>query len=418
MKTLVSQNEEQEAAWSTDFGSHSRAKATPYVWRDPQSIPPRDWIYGRQILRGHVGATIAPGAAGKTSLLVGMALAMATGRSLLGKTVWGGPKRVWLWNLEDSREELARSFQAGCKHWNIGAADIGDRLFVDSALDGAMFKIAASSAAGVMVDRGLVTDLVAELRDRKIDYLSFDPFVSAHAVNESDNMEVDVVAKEFAMIASQVNCAINLTHHTSKSGATETTALSARGAGSLTNACRSALVINRMTDDEARTFVIKGEDRRRYFRTYDDKNNRSPPASACDWYQMISVDLGNGGEGEGDSVGVVIPWSPPDAFDGLTGGDLLRVQQAVSNGQWRAHHMAAQWVGHAVASALGWNVVVAKSRIRSMIKTWMDEGALIVVDGKDDRRKPVSCVEVGRWQNDTSAPPEFTGAEQAGASGA
>jgi hypothetical protein len=50
-----------------------------------------------------------------------------------------------------------------------------------------------------------------------------------------------------------------------------------------------------------------------------------------------------------------------------------------------------------------------------MIKTWMDEGALIVVDGKDDRRKPVSCVEVGRWQNDTSAPPKPTGAEQAGA---
>jgi hypothetical protein len=26
--------------------------ATPYVWREPTAIPPRDWIYGRSILRG------------------------------------------------------------------------------------------------------------------------------------------------------------------------------------------------------------------------------------------------------------------------------------------------------------------------------------------------------------------------------
>lgn len=94
--------------------------ATPYVWRDPTTIKPREWVYGRSIQRGHVRAILAPGAAGKTILSVGEALAMATGRNLLGQSVPGGPKRVWLWNLEDDGEELSRIIQAACKHWSIG----------------------------------------------------------------------------------------------------------------------------------------------------------------------------------------------------------------------------------------------------------------------------------------------------------
>src|SRR4051812_6198554 len=91
-----------DAAASSD----SVIKATPYACRDARSIPLRPWLYGRQFLRGSLSVIVAPGAVGKTSLLIGSALAMVSGRSLLGKTVWGGAKSVWLWNLEDSRDEL------------------------------------------------------------------------------------------------------------------------------------------------------------------------------------------------------------------------------------------------------------------------------------------------------------------------
>ena len=40
--------------------------------------------------------------------------------------------------------------------------------------------------------------------------------------------------------------------------------------------------------------LYEDERRRRFFRVYDDKNNRAPPSDSSDWYQMISVDLGNG----------------------------------------------------------------------------------------------------------------------------
>jgi RecA-family ATPase len=50
----------------------------------------RDWIYGKHLLRGIVSMTIASGAVGKTSLKIVEALALATGRNLLGHDV---PKR-------------------------------------------------------------------------------------------------------------------------------------------------------------------------------------------------------------------------------------------------------------------------------------------------------------------------------------
>ena len=90
---------------------------------------------------------MAPGAAGKTILSVGEALAMATRRNLLAQEVPGGPKRVWLWNLEDDGEELARIIQAACKHWSIGPEHIRDHLFVASALEGAVLKLATSTSA-------------------------------------------------------------------------------------------------------------------------------------------------------------------------------------------------------------------------------------------------------------------------------
>jgi hypothetical protein len=39
----------------------SRISATPYACRDPKTIPPRPWIYGRQFLRGSLSVIVSPG---------------------------------------------------------------------------------------------------------------------------------------------------------------------------------------------------------------------------------------------------------------------------------------------------------------------------------------------------------------------
>jgi hypothetical protein len=381
--------------------------ATAYSWVDPHTIPPRQWIYGRQIQRKHVRGLVAQGGAGKTILGVGEALSMVTGRPLLGQEVPGGPKRVWLWNLEDNREELARIIQAACKHWGLDRADIEGRLFVDSAIEGASLKLATSSpSSGLVINRPVVAALINELIERRIDYLHVDPFVSSHSANESDNMEIDAIVKEWARVAHEADAGIGLAHHVSKAGAGEVTALSARGATALVNACRSVLTINRMSEDEAKGFGINDEGRRRFFRAYDDKNNRAPPSLHSDWYHLASVELGNGNDmSSGDSIGVVEPWTPPDAFEGVTAHHLYQAQLAIDGGRWRENSQATSWVGHAVGKVMGWQsereCKPERARIAKILRHWISNGALIVTEAPDAKGTPRKWVEVGTWAIDS-----------------
>src|SRR4051812_27530497 len=62
----------------------SSISATPYAWRDPAMIRPRAWLYGRHYIRKFISGTVSPGGLGKSSLAVAEALALATGRDLIG----------------------------------------------------------------------------------------------------------------------------------------------------------------------------------------------------------------------------------------------------------------------------------------------------------------------------------------------
>lgn len=384
--------------------------ATPYEWRDPEGIPLRRWIYGRQLLRGSVSVIVAPGATGKTALMIGTAMCLVTGLEHLGQRVWGGPKRVWLWNLEDSTEEITRAVQAAALRWGIGREDIGDRLFVDSGVDGAELKIAVEGPDGAQIVAPVIEALIAELEARRIDVLIVDPFVSSHSVSENDNGAIDAIAKQWARVAIRANCAIVLVHHSRKLGGGEVSAETARGASALIAAARSAMALNRMSEDEAKRFGIEGEERRRYFRTYDDKNNRAPPADRSEWFQLESVSLGNGENG-GDSLGVVAPWSPPDAFDGVSPSHLRAVQDLLDTGIYRASNQTSPWAGEAVAQALGFDLSRSgdKAKVNALLKTWTANGALRVEMKRDGKSNDRPFLVVGKWVEADVSPPSRSG---------
>lgn len=356
--------------------------ASPYIWRDPTTIPERQWLYGRTLLRGSLSMLVAPGSSGKTALLAGMALSLVSGRDLLGERVWDGPSRVWLWNLEDSMDEMSRLLQAGAKHWGLKPADLDGRLFLDCAMSGNGL-ILADDDVGVRVP---VTEALAdEMLARKIDVLMLDPLVSAHRASENDNGKMDELAKALSMIAETTQSAILAAHHTAKLKGTEANAEAARGASALVNAARSVPSINKMTTEEGNRYGVVGDARRRYFRVYDDKGNRAPPADVSAWYHLHSVALCNGPVGDdGDSLPVVVRWFPPDAFDGLSVAHLRLVQEAVSDGEWRESIQSPQWVGNAIADALSLDLDTPtdKARVKLLLKGWLKSGAL-----RTERRK-------------------------------
>lgn len=374
-------------------------KATPYVWRPPETLPKRDWLYGRLLVRKFLSATVAPGGVGKSGLVTAEALAQASGKPLLGVKP-ERPLRVWLWNLEDPQDETARRIQAAALHFGLTAEDIGDRLFVDSGREQRLV-IAAATRIGAVIVRPVVDGLIAEIKARKVDIVVIDPFVSCHEASENDNGAMDKIAKEWAAVADRGDCAVQLVHHTRKLSGTESevTVESSRGAKALTDACRVVRAINRMSDKEGQDSGV--DNPRLYFRAFNDKANLAPPADKSDWLRIESVCLGNGPDGLGDSVGVVTRWEWPSAFGDVTTDHLFRVQKAIAAGDWRQSASAKGWAGVAVAEVLGLDLSdpAAKAKVKTLLRTWIDNKALKVVQRPDESRHDRPFIEVDQWAN-------------------
>ena len=108
--------------------------ATPFAVRDPATIPVRDILYGRHLVRGFVAGLVGIGGGGKSTLAMAENFARVSGKPLLGIDV-RKPLRCWSINLEDPRDEIERRAQATCLHYGLTEHDIGGRLFLDSGRD-------------------------------------------------------------------------------------------------------------------------------------------------------------------------------------------------------------------------------------------------------------------------------------------
>ncbi|MGA4553554.1 AAA family ATPase [Methylorubrum aminovorans] len=370
-------------------------EATPFQWCEPAKIPPREWVYGRHLIRRYVSTTVAPGGLGKSSLALVEAVAMVSGKDLLGERPTE-PLRVWYWNGEDPADELQRRVMAVALHYGLRPQDIGTRLFINSGRD-TEIVIAQQNRDGVTVAAPVVEAIQATIRENKIDVVIIDPFVSSHRVSENDNGAIDRVAKTWAKIAEETNCAVELIHHARKTNGAEVTIEDSRGAVALLSAARSARTLNGMTKEEAERAGV--ENRRAHFRVDNGKANLAPPPKGSTWFKMESVALGNGPlNSDGDHIGVVTNWAWPDPLESLSVADLQAAQAAVrAGGPWRENVQAKDWVGIPIAQALKLDPTnkADRERIKRTLKVWIDNGMFAVVTGYDEKSRPRPFIEVG-----------------------
>lgn len=364
--------------------------ATPFTWRPEAEIPARQWLYGKHLLRRFVSVDVAAGGTGKSSVKIGEAMAMAANRNLYGTEIHGGPLTIWLYNLEDPAEESERRIHATAKWFQVKPEDVEGRLYVDSGRD-QRCVIATETEYGARIAQPVYEQIKGEILARSIDVLIIDPFVSSHEVSENDNRAIDAVVKAWGRLADECNCSVNLVHHVRKGNGQETNADSARGAKALVDAARSVQVFNRMSPDEASLAGVAEDQRGFYFRVQNDKANLAPPDKAS-WYRMNNVSLDNG-----DQVGVACPWTWPELFEGLGTRHLIAVQKVVAQRDWRADVRSPEWVGFAVAQALEYNVEISRKRISGLLKEWVKNGALQIVEKEALDRHKYKFVEVGTW---------------------
>jgi RecA-family ATPase len=371
---------------------------TLYDMFDEASIEPRRWIYAHHYLRSFVSVLASAGGIGKTSLQIVEALAIVTGRPLLGEEV-KERTNVWLVNLEDPLSEIQRRVLAAMRHYGIKPAEVEGRLFVNAGRDFSL-KFGIQTRDGVLPNTKLVEYLCAKIPEKQIGCVFIDPFVGAHNINENDNMAVNAIVAEIRRVADETKCAIGLVHHIRKGNGEDASIDSVRGAGSLIGAARAARVVNRMSADDAAKLGIDETEARSIFRVDDGKANLAPPASAAVYRKMEGVKIDNG-----EWIGVCVPYTLPDAFDGISAKDAKAAQRIVADAHTndeplRESQQSKKWVGVPIADMLGIDITEkkGKAKVSSIIKTWIKTNVLAVERITDPRQaREVAVVVVGEW---------------------
>ena len=351
----------------------------PWTWRDPATIPPRPWLYGTMLVRGEITAIGASGGRGKTATLIGTTIAGASGRDLLGVQ----PRRPCRWlylHLEESDDEIDRRIAGALLHHRVDADALGGRLY-HSRSDG--FTIAREMPDGVVV-----APAYAAVRDcclaNGIDVIVADPFIATYSGTENSNDVINAVARIWKELGRETNAAVLLSHHFRKGSAVPGDADSFRGGSALIDVARAAYTLSPMSEDDIRSFGVPKTDSRDYLRMDDAKMNmaRKEPER---WFHMQSERLHNATEDYplGDTVQVIEPWTPPDAFDGisthLAREILLAIEVGCEDGDRFTdlrRGAAAKWAGNLIMDMAH----KGEAEAAKVLATWRRNGVLEVRD--------------------------------------
>lgn len=367
---------------------------------DPHTIPPRQWLYGTQLIRGFVSVLVAPGGTGKSVYAMAVALALAARRSILGDHIFA-PVNVALINLDDPMDELDRRVAAIMLAHRIRREDLEGRLFLEDC-DGHGLTLAAPARdeSGFYVanpDEKELTDLICA---NDIGLIVCDPFAESHTLEENSNPQMIQAAAVWRRIARATNCAVLLVHHVRKGEIAGIDA--ARGAKAVTDSARIGLLMTVMSPAEAEEFGISDDDRLGYVRLDDAKRNMAPAAKAR-WFRLNPVKLGNTFDPtypSGDSVGAIVSWQPPeDELKQAPNADLNLALDAIRDGPApgilynpsKRGRSSTHWVGNVLCEMFD----TTEKQAAKMVADWLKSGTLAVTQFHHPKlRKPRPGVTV------------------------
>ena len=375
---------------------------TPIAPFNEADLPKRRWIYGNQYIRGFVTVTASAGGVGKTSLAIVEALAIVTGRELLGEPVKERTS-VWIINLEDDGGEMRLRVAAAMKHYNISHADISageHRLYMD-AEDTIKITLAMETREGIVENTQLLAHMREKIIQRKVGLVMMDPFVSTHAVNENSNPHIQAVVAMMRKLTRECGCGLDVVHHLRKGSPNEDATIdSVRGAGALIGAARTARVINKISKEDAIEMGVPENLALGLFRVDAGKNNLSKPTETSIYRRLVSVQLDNG-----ENIGVATAYTLPDMWDGMTtpvvNAILTTIDKGIDGERFSIRPQDKnRWVGTVIT---GWMFDKADhTKTRSMatqiVNKWMENNLLEEIEYKSEsqRKMRMGVQAVGR----------------------
>lgn len=285
------------AGGAGDAAGGARAAMTPEAVvftssNAPNSIPHRRWLHGVDLVKGEVTVLAAPGGSGKSAHALAMALAVASGRTLLGSKVYGGAQPALFISAEDDLNELRRRGTALQLQHKLTDAEMNNLLV-----------IGASEAAGVWLttgdeNRATIDHDGFKVIDRLLKkyapaLLVLDPLGLLCPSGINNNGLMAQVMMHVKQNAIRHQCAVLAVHHTKK-GEDKTSADSIAGASAIVNHARIASTMAQMTEKEGEGFGLLPTEICQHYKIISAKMNLAKPSSADDvWFELASITLGN-----------------------------------------------------------------------------------------------------------------------------
>jgi RecA-family ATPase len=286
-----------------------------------ESIPPRPWLVPGYLLRRSVTMLAGPGSAGKSSLMIGWAVALVL------KKDWNRFKplqtcSVALYNVEDDPDEQKRRIAAVLRQFeDIPTSLVGKLIRLSPNGSGTLIRYNPDTRLWEHTEA--MQALIDMLVRRKPDVLILDPFVELHDAEENDNTAIRAVLAMFRVIATTHNCAIVILHHTRKNSEESAGDMDVfRGAGSSVAAARIALTVLPMNKKEAENLQIEEDKRRSYVRMDSAKSNYAA-ANSAEWFKLTEYELDNQ-----EMVAAAVPWKPPNDVADSNGEQNIREEIA------------------------------------------------------------------------------------------
>ena len=337
---------------STPLGTSRALRIT-----DLPAVPAkRQWLHGTDLARGAVSLLVAPGARGKSSWLTTLGLACASGRSLLGAHVFGGPLRVLLVNAEDATNEIALRLRAAMQHCGLTDADVA-ALHV-AGVDRLRLNLVRANGGVAGLDPAGWSTLATELDLIQPDVLIIDPLISTMgATSTNDNAAAALLMGRLVALAAERRMGIMVAHHAAK-GRDPASADSAMGAASFVNLARIALAIEPLGASDAGRVGVPPWDAKFVFRVVGTKQNLSAPQDTDRWFRLTSVQMQNAEPPVypvGDQVGVVEVFRPGASGPTFPPGlirDALRVIDDSNPPLSPSKRAGHRWAGPSVATAI------------------------------------------------------------------
>lgn len=262
--------------------------------RDPKTIPPRPWVVRDLLLRGQLTGIVAAGGGGKSSLALGVAVAVALGDPCgLGFEIEpdaSGP--VIFVSTEEDEDEIFRRLYGFAEAHGIDRRRLANKIAI---FNGRRFVVAARSPQTRQI---APTKMLAHLRDFARDcgspLIIFDPLVELHDADENSNNELATVMSSMRAVCREINAAGLVLHHTRKIGsATDQAGNSEIGRGGIAfvGNVRLSFTLLRATEEDGQAFGMSEEVRRHAFRLDRAKGNYVPPGNDTKWYRTTPVKM-------------------------------------------------------------------------------------------------------------------------------